>query len=634
MNEDLIAYLASKGQRIHRGPGQEVILHCLFCPDGDAKGRGKMYLNAESWLYDCKRCGTRGNRKTLMRFFGDEDKVEYMPGLDPGMRRKVLNEATEIAAEMLLENTRILDQLKDRGLSMQTLVDYRIGYVPNGWSLSGSLQTTNKVADVIASGLMSDKGQDFFVNRITIPYTTHGEVVQLRGKDPRPGGKYLTPTGDDVRLFNVDRLRDAQDVILTEGEFDALVLQQHLALADDAKLRAIAVVGIPGAEALPVGFISYFEQARRVYIALDPDDTGNAAAVRIKDLLGSKARIVHLPEDLPKCDWSEFFAHRGKTWRDVVPLLSAADAEGRRLWTIGDAESAWRHVEDNIGGIRLGIPDLDNWIDPGLKPGQVMIPLAKTGVGKTNFLCNIAWYARARPLLYVTLEMTRAEIYERLRRIAHFWFPLATDEEIREHFQMLRIVDQNRLKEGDLARLCDEYAEEVGIRPQLAFVDYLGYYAKGVKGNNQYEKTTNAVMSLKEDAKAAFLPVITPSQVKRDAEDGKPLDLDDARDSGAIEETGDIIHSLFVPGDATRTVDGKPTSSTLRYQILKNRNGQKGMAANLTFSHASLVLVPYNTPAAEVVAEENRLIWRGEKYPAVRRYRQGLNNAERQLRIV
>jgi hypothetical protein len=631
--EDAIAYLASKAIRVARGPGEEVIVHCLFCPDGDPKGKGKMYVNADTWLYDCKRCGTRGNRKTLMRHFGDEDVVEYMPGLNPAMRRKALSEATDIAAEMLLENQPILDQLKARGLSMRTIVDARLGYVPTGWSLCGSLKSTNVVADLIASGLMTEKGQDFLANRITIPYQSHGDVVQLRGKDPQPGGKYLTPTGDAVRLYNADRLQDALDVIIVEGEFDALVLQQHLQLSGDSKLMATAVVGIPGAEALPTGFLSYFEGARRVYVALDPDDTGMRAAIRIKDLLGSKARIVHLPEDLPKCDWSEFFSARGKTWRDVVPLLAAADSEGRRLWTIGDAETSWRYVEDEVGGVKLGFPELDDWMDPGMKPGQVLIPLAKTGVGKTNFLCNVAWYTRTRPLLYVTLEMTRAEIYERLRRIAFFWNPLYTDEQIREEFKLLRIVDQNRLKEGDLARLCEEYAEEVGIAPQLAFVDYLGYYAKGVKGTGLYEKTTNAAMSLKEDAKGAFVSLITPHQVNRSADDGKPLDMDDARDSGAVEETADMIISLYAPADSVKAVDGRPTSATVRTQILKNRNGPKGMAASFTFSNASLVLVPANTPAAQLCEEENRMIWRGAKYPEVRAFRRGGEHADRQLRL-
>ncbi len=632
--EDVSAYLAGKGVSVRRGPGLEVVIHCLFCPDGDPKGRGKMYVNGETWLWDCKRCGERGNRKLLLRHFGDQDEVAYVPGFDPGKRRKVLSEAADVAAEMLEANPKVLASLKARGLTMRTVVDYRIGYVPASWSLAHTLRTTNANPDLIASGLLTQQGQDFFSDRITIPYLSHGDVVQLRGKDPRTGGKYLTPTGDPVRLFNADALADATDVVITEGEFDCLVLQQALELADDPKLRAIAVVGIPGADGLCQGFTSYFESARRVYVALDPDETGKKAALRIKEALGSKARIVRLPEDMPKCDWTEFFASRGKDWRDVATLLSAADAEGRRLWTIGDSERQWRHVEEDIGGVRLGIPQLDAWLGTGLKPGQVMIPLAKTGVGKTNFLCNVAWYCRERPLLYVTLEMTRAEIYERLRRIAHFWNPTATDADIREYYSLLRIVDLNRVAEGELTKLAEEFAEEVGRPPELAFVDYLGYYAKGMKGKDQYEKTGNAAMSIKADAKSMFLPLITPHQVNRSADEGKPISLDDARDSGAVEETGDVVIGLWAPGDSMQTVGGQQVNSSVRYSALKNRNGQKNQTAGLVFSYASLVLVPPGSPAARLAEAENAMLWKGDSYADVLRNRRANELGTRQLSLV
>jgi hypothetical protein len=45
------------------------------------------------------------------------------------------------------------------------------------------------------------------------------------------------------------------------------------------------------------------------------------------------------------------------------------------------------------------------------------------------------------------------------------------------------------------------------------------------------------------------------------------------------------------------------------------------------------VLVPANTPAAQLCEEENRMIWRGAKYPEVRAFRRGGEHADRQLRL-
>jgi len=44
-------------------------------------------------------------------------------------------------------------------------------------------------------------------------------------------------------------------------------------------------------------------------------------------------------------------------------------------------------------------------------------------------------------------------------------------------------------------------------------------------------------MSLKAIAKSRRVGVISPAQVNRVAKEGKPIDMDDARDSGAVEET-------------------------------------------------------------------------------------------------
>lgn len=627
---DVAHYLASHGVNVYRANGSEVTFHCLWCPDGDPKGKGKCYINTESWLYDCKRCGQRGNRRTLLKHFGDEDEVSYLPGADPAARRKVLDESAAVAHQMLLNNDEMLEYLVRRGLSAKTITEYQIGYVGSSWPLSKNLPSEHTILDKQAAGIITESGYEFFSDKITIPYFSHGSCVSLRGKDPK--GKYFTASGDVVRLFNSDRLRNAEDVVITEGEFDCLILQQKLELSSDPRVRATTVVGIPGAEALPSGFEKMFSEAKRVYIALDPDETGMKASIKIKEILGSKARIVQLPTDLPKCDWTEFFTVRGKTLADALGLF--AMASGRRLWQVRDASARWRRREIEVPGIKTGFTDLDAWFYPGVQAGDLIIPIAKTGVGKTNFLCNLAYNTRSQPEVLISLEMMATQVYERLRRIYHFWHPLATDDEIDEAYRLLRIVDENRLHEGDIAILCDEYEDEVGMRPQIAMVDYLGYYAKGCKGVGAYEKTTNAVMALKAEAKSAEVGLISPHQVNRQAEDGRPLDASDARDSGAVEETCDLMPTLFRPADALQAEARGELNGIVRMGNVKNRKGGKGQMTNLRFSLASLVLVDDGTEAAKIVEEENRVIWRGGTYNDVREMRKANAFGRAQLTLV
>lgn len=633
---DVASYLAEKGLQVFRANGAEITMHCPFCPDGDPKGKGKCYVNTESWLYDCKRCGTTGNRKTLLRHFGDEDETAYLPGSDPSLRRKVLTEAAEIAHTMLLNNDKMMEYLVERGLSARTIIDYKLGYTPDAWPLSKQITIECAVADKVAAGILTERGYEFLRNKITIPYLSHGSCIQLRGKDP--DGKYFTPSGDQVRLYNADVLRNAEDVVITEGEFDCLVLQQAMSCAVDPKVRATAVVGIAGAGALPQGFETFFTEAKRVYIALDPDETGMKAAVKIKEILGSKGRIVNLPVDLPKCDWTEFIVKRKHPLADVIELLSTS--VGKRLWSVADAGAKHRRQRTEVGGIKFGWATLDSWFQPGMEPGDLIIPIAKTGVGKTNFLSNLVYNTRAYPTLMISLEMMASQVYERLRRNYHFWHPTATDDDIDEGLRLVRIVDENRLREGDISKLCDEYLDEMGVRPALTYLDYLGYYAKGCKGSGSYEKTTNAVMALKAEAKESETAVVAPHQVNRQAEDGRPLEASDARDSGAVEETADLMISLYRPADARssgmaqgRAIDPH-TNSVVRMGNLKNRKGGKGQQFNMAFSMASLVLVDDGTEASKVVVEENQLMWRGESYEAVRSYRRGDGFAKAQLTLV
>lgn len=635
---DLPAYLSGKGVRVYKAAGTEVTAHCLWCSDGDPRGKGRLYLNTESGLWSCKRCDSRGNWKSLLRHFGDEDRAEFefAPGTNPAMRRKALSEAADLATDMLYSNPDILEYLTDRGLWLSTIVEARLGYVPVSWSLVRELRGANTYADLRSAGLSLPEGGDFFSGHILIPYLSHGDVVQLRGKSTAAGGKYVTPMADNARLYNASSLHGARDALIIEGEFDTLAVQQHLRTSKDPILRDMAVVGLPGANALPTSFASYFEGCRKVYIGLDPDDVGEKATDRIKEMLGTKSRVVHLPAGIPKVDWSDWLrpktdAHPngGHGLADIERLIFEADAEGRRLFTVRDAFQKWQRIETDVGGIQLGFRDLDTWIAPGLKPGQLCIPLAKTGTGKTMWLINVAWNLRARPTLLCSLEMSAAEVYLRLQRVANFWFPLATDADIAGMLRNLLIYDRG-MTAGDLTRVVSDFTDEMGVPPQVVMLDYLGYYANRMRGGTPYERTSQASIGLKEEAKAGEFVLISPHQVGRGTAEGVPIELGAARDSGAVEETADVLLSLYRPSDADRT---SVADGTVRMEVLKNRNGRKNVTTSLNFSLASLVLVDKSSLASRTVEDENMLIMRGETYGAVRRFRQHQAGQTQQIEL-
>ena len=634
--QDLAAYLASKGLKVHRANGSEVTVHCFECPDGDPKGRGKLYLNIESWLYDCKRCGARGNRKTLLEHFGDEDELEYVAGDDPMLRRRILTEAAQLAHEMLLGNERMLEYLLGRGFTAETIVRKQYGYVPKNVGLSRMLPCRQgegskvKALDLIKAGLITVGGQEFFNDSIVIPYWSHGTVVQLREK--KVDGKYRTAGGDVARLYNADSLNGADQVIVTEGEFDSDMLEQTLHESGVSELVGTAVVGLPGAGAWPEGFIEAIAGCKKVFGGFDPDETGRRFSEKLKEQVGSRYREVKLPEALPKCDWNDYLKphdaatnpHGGHDWRDVQQLLIEADLTGKRMFTIADAAAKWTRQRNEAPGLKLGWTSLDAILRPGLKPGQLFIPLAKTGTGKTVWLSNVAHNLRKRRVLIISLEMTASEVFEHFRRIHHFWFPAATPQERDHDYRLIRIVDQNRLGRGDMRDLIREYTEDVGAPPELVTVDYLQYFARGFPGGGMYEKTSDAVMELKAVAKEENLAVICPSQVSRSGEDGKPLSLDDARDSGVVEETGDFVYALFRPDQIVNKAD--PTGAmpiqtgAFNGQLLKSRHGGKGRQFVFRMSLMSLVIADsIDRKAIHRIEQENALVRGGTHYDDYRR---------------
>lgn len=633
---DLVGYLVSKGIQAYRASGTEVTVHCIFCPDGDPKGKGKLYLNTETWLYDCKRCQEQGNRKNLMEHFGDRDTMEYVPGTDPAKRLRILREVTDLAHDLLLSNEEMLTYLLDRGLSPETIEKKKYGFVPQNVGITDMLPGREHFTykELIHAGLLTAGGSEFFNKSILIPYWSHGQVVSIREK--KADGKYRTCGGDRTRVYNADSLNGADDVIVTEGEFDCDMVEQALMESGIPKLMRTAVVGLPGAGSWPDGLVDYFDNCRRVFLGLDPDDTGRSYTEKLAAQIGNRARKIELPSELPKCDWTDYLKpksptnpHGGHTWRDVQNLVGQADLTGKRMFSVSDAHTKWSQRNSSAPGIALGFPSMDAILRPGLKPGQIMIPLAKTGTGKSVFLSNIAHNLADRYLLYVSLELTAEEIFEHLRRIHRFWFPKATDDERDLHYANLRIVDQNRIGKGDLKEYIREYTELVGRAPEVVIVDYLQYYSRGFRGD-QYTRVSDATMELKAVAKEDKVAIICPSQVNRGAEDGKPLTADDARDSGVIEETGDFVLSLFRPDQITNK-DGELGHQTGAFNagLLKSRHGGKGRVFNLKMSLMSLVIVDakFGGTASARVEQENALHRQGLHYDDYRK-QQSVQNGQ------
>jgi DNA primase len=211
--------------------------------------------------------------------------------------------------------------LLGRGLTAETLREFRVGYAPSGWDrmLLASRATGFSEDELVAAGLaqqsQSSPGRvyDRFRERIMFPSCdTRGRVLgfgarAMRGNQ-RP--KYLNTSDTDLyhkrgQLFGIDLARAtaarAGRMILVEGYTDVLALHQ-------AGIRN--TVGIMGT-ALTEEQVSELERVVRVLeLCLDADRAGQDAMLRAARLAAARRpplelRVVPLPDGTDPADLVE-----------------------------------------------------------------------------------------------------------------------------------------------------------------------------------------------------------------------------------------------------------------------------------------------------------------------------------------
>jgi CHC2 zinc finger/Toprim-like len=203
--------------------------------------------------------------------------------------------------------------LKDRrGLTEGTIKAARLG-----WVRSVELPTRDGDRFWPASG-------------VTIPWWDHGRLALLKIRQPEGSTpKYAQAFGDRPALYPTpEAVRPGKPLVVTEGEFDALLLGQ--ALGDLA-----AVVTLGSASARPeAAILGKMLPAPAWYIATDADTAGDQAAS------GWPARAIRVRPPAPCKDWTEAFLYPinlRRWWTDRLggienPVRSTWDELAQRRW--------------------------------------------------------------------------------------------------------------------------------------------------------------------------------------------------------------------------------------------------------------------------------------------------------------
>ena len=613
MSVDVIGYLQSKGLDLKRSDATNIHTPCFFCNEEQNK-RGRLYINIDDdaeipGLFKCFLCDERGSLISIKRHFGDPVNEKEEVGEE---MFRIFKVAAAYYHDALADNEDAFSWLRgqERGLSVETIVEAQLGFAEAGNGLFRELRQNQgfSLKEIIATGLIREnkstgKFVDSLQNMVTIPYFVAGNCVGIRGRafpyDEKSGQpKYKTCGGTKSRLFNSDAVWHTDEVVICEGEFDALALGQI----------GVPAVGVPGARNWQEHWDGYMVDMRRLWLAFDPDKTGQDGAKKIKDRHGARVKEVTLHHNGKAVDVTDWLVG-GHTLAEFEEAKKAA-LVGGLLITVDEALSEHEEVQ-GLDGVKFGNEELDHWLSPGLLVGQLLVVLAKAGTGKTVWLLNTMHRMKMVPgqeklrFLFVSLEQTRGEWWERARRIHRFYNLEATDKDALDYWRdSLLIIDKNRVTPDDLNSALDDYEYRMGGKPDCVFVDYLGYWARSFKGEG-YQRSSDAVMSLKEIAKERRLAIVAPHQVSRVAKYGEEPDADAARDSGVIEETADFLFILWSP-DAQQGKSDEEKSGVVHLKIGKSRHGGRGVKLNYQFAPISLTLIPHFNTTDEKLLKRAR----------------------------
>ena len=529
------------------------------------------------------------------------------------------NSEVEIAHNNLMNNKDALKHFSDRGLSLDTIKKYKLGYAPKGARdlLTEYPSLVKRMPSASYPYVLP------IINSIRIVNYLVFEIAYRNEKSP----KYIKPSNIDGLIFNERYLyqRVTDPVFVTEGIYDALSVEE-------VGYKAIALMGVGYNRLLQ--FCKSFRHYTLI-LSLDNDKAGTETIKKLSEEL-KNIGIKHIIRQSLKKDFNEDLINDRKTFSD---LLQSAVADAKKV----ESESEIRYRNEtclvnyfeefeqvrlknqNKSYIPTGFNSLDSLLDGGLFSGLYIIG-AISSLGKTTLclqmLDNIA--KSGTDVLIFSLEMAKSELLA--KSISRLTFTRSSKNivvsgrttrdvltnkqsndqvaksisnaidtyknEYSKHVYILEGVGNYDVKE--IRKGIETHINMTGNKP-VVLIDYLQviqpYDNKSLSDKQNTDKT---VLELKRISREFDITVLVISSFNRENY-YQSVSLTSFKESGSIEYSSDVLIGLQYAIDLNTiketdkkkeelknriekvrsdAKDGKPID--IQVKILKNRNGSIG----------------------------------------------------------
>lgn len=508
------------------------------------------------------------------------------------------HEDTDYTEWLLQANQNIEKTDYHRGLSLDTLNRFKIGYVESWKHPKAPNAPTSP--------------------RLIIPTSRYSYIARdTRANLTEEQKSYSKMKVGKVHIFNHKALQNAQSpIFVTEGELDAL-----------------SIIEV-GGEAVAIGSISninlFIEELKKnkptqpLVLALDNDAKGQEAQEKLEEgLQGLKVDYyIYNPAGEHKDANEALTADRASFTAEVKRGKDPDIIEKEEYYQ----NTAYNHLQAFKNGIAdsvdtpaqpTGFTQLDDVLDGGLYEGLYIVG-AITSLGKTTLALQIADQIAdsGRDVLIFSLEMARAELMSKSISRLTLLDVLENNGDIRDAKTARGITagaryanysDTEReliqraissygayaehliIHEGvgnigaeqirQIVRKGARLAQKEGRQPPVVLVDYIQILAPHDVRATDKQNMDKAVLELKRISRDYKTPVIAISSLNR-ANYKTPISMEAFKESGGIEYGSDVVIGLQLKGVGKKDFDVNKAKQKdpreIELVILKNRNGRTG----------------------------------------------------------
>jgi hypothetical protein len=211
--------------------------------------------------------------------------------------------------------------LEERGLSEESIRAFRLGYNPQDifddpsrWGLDGKKVWLPR--GVVIPGLWKDEAHYIKIRRPLENDPLGRYIPKWNSKDVAPDMKFGGPRGGKSILFRIDWNTHLPVLILTEGEWDTMILWDHALDLCDAGT-------IGGAQSkFDLLDLAQFTRYQKIFVVHDDDKAGDKGREYINSLKAISPRIESIRP--PAHDLTNFWKSGGNLRRWVAGYVAQA----------------------------------------------------------------------------------------------------------------------------------------------------------------------------------------------------------------------------------------------------------------------------------------------------------------------